>query len=118
VQLADDDLEELRDFISRQLADRMAQQLSTGQPVQWTPNLVFLREGIQYRPAGLLGIGRKEPHFLPYDAYGGCNLNEGVFFLFVKGNNKAVMSEPCSASNFFPGFYLLMMMTAPSEGQV
>ena len=117
VQLADDDLEELRDFISRQLADRMAQQLSTGQPVQWTPNLVFTREGIQYRPAGMLGIGRKEPHFLPYDAYGGCNLNEGVFFLFVKGNNKAVMSEPCSASNFFPGFYLLLMMTAPSEGE-
>lgn len=115
VQVADDDLEELRDFISRQLADRMAEQLSTGQPVQWTANLVFLREGIQYRPAGMLGLGRKEPHFLPYDAYGGCNLNEGVFYLFVKGNSKAVMTEQCNAANFFPGFYLLLMMTAPSD---
>ncbi|MGI8980003.1 MAG: hypothetical protein ACR2FY_12325 [Pirellulaceae bacterium] len=115
VQVADDDLEELRDFISRQLADRMAEQLSTGQPVQWTANLVFLREGIQYRPAGMLGLGRKEPHFLPYDAYGGCNLNEGVFYLFVKGNSKAVMTEQCNAANFFPGFYLLLMMTSPSN---
>lgn len=116
VQVADDDLEELRDFISRQLADRMAEQLSTGQPVHWTANLVFLREGIQYRPAGMLGLGRKEPHFLPYDAYGGCNLNEGVFYLFVKGNSKAVMTEQCNAANFFPGFYLLLLMTARSEG--
>ena len=116
VQVSDDDLEELRDFISRQLADRMAEQLSTGQPVQWTPNLVFLREGIQYRPAGMLGIGRKEPHFLPYDAYGGCNLDQGVFYLFVQGNSKAVMTEQCNAANFFPGFYLLLLMTAPSEG--
>ncbi len=115
VQVADDDLEELRDFISRQLADRMAEQLSTGQPVQWTANLVFQREGIQYRPAGLLGIGRKEPHFLPYDAYGGCNLDQGVFYLFVKGNSKAVMTEQCNAANFFPGYYLLLMMTATSE---
>ena len=53
--------------------------------------------------------------FARSSAYGGCNLNEGVFFLFVKGNNKAIMSEPCSASNFFPGFYLLLMMTAPGE---
>ncbi|MFN0019998.1 MAG: hypothetical protein ACKVP0_17200 [Pirellulaceae bacterium] len=117
VQVADDDLEELRDFISRQLADRMAEQLSTGQQVQWTPNLVFLREGIQYRPAGLLGIGRKEPHFLPYDAYGGCNLDQGVFYLFVKGNNKAIMTEQASAANFFPGYYLLLMMTGGSEEQ-
>jgi hypothetical protein len=115
VNLADDDLEELRDFISRQLADRMAEHLSTGQPVQWTPNLVFTREGIQYRPAGMLGIGRKEPHFLPYDAYGGCNVNEGTFYLFVKGNNSAVMTEPCSAANFYPGFYMLLMMTAKSD---
>src|SRR6185436_4840300 len=115
VQVADDDLDELRDFISRQLAERMAQQLSTGTPVPWTSNLVFTREGIQYRPAGMLGIGRKEPHFLPYDAYGGCNLNQGVFFLFVKGNNTAVMSEPCSAPNFFPGFYLLLNMTAKDD---
>ncbi|MBC7855589.1 MAG: hypothetical protein IAF94_19335 [Pirellulaceae bacterium] len=115
VQVADDDLEELRDFISRQLADRMAEQLSTGQPVTWTANLVFLREGIQYRPAGMLGIGRKEPQFLPYDAYGGCNLNEGVFYLFVQGNSKAVMTEQCNAANFFPGYYLLVMMTAGGE---
>ena len=64
----------------------------------------------------MLGLGRKEPHFLPYDAYGGCNLNEGVFYLFVKGNSKAVMTEQCNAANFFPGYYLLLMMTAPSEG--
>jgi hypothetical protein len=114
VQVADDDLDELRDFISRRLADRMAEQLSTGEPVPWTPNLVFLREGIQYRPAGMLGLGRKDPHILPYDAYGGCNLNDGVFYLFVQGNSKAVMSEQCSAANFFPGFYLLLMMTAPT----
>ncbi|MCE9526167.1 MAG: hypothetical protein K8R36_08950 [Planctomycetales bacterium] len=93
----------------------MVEHRSTDQPVQWTPNLVFMREGIEYRPAGMLGIGRKEAEFLPWDSYGGCSLDKGVFYLFVKGNSKPVMTEQCSASNFFPGVYLLRMMTAPGE---
>lgn len=45
---------------------------------------------------------------LPYENYHGYNLNDGYFFLFEKGKDKAVLSRKASARNFFPGFYLLL----------
>ena len=104
----DDDLDELRDFISRTLASRMFNVLKDGNPVAWTPNLTFSPEGIQYLPAGF--FGRKPPVFMPFDQYGGHSLDQGVFYLFQHGQPKAVTSEQVSAANFFPGFYLLLML--------
>jgi hypothetical protein len=113
VQGDDDDLDELRDFISQAIAVRMAGELAKGQPVVWTPNLHFTPQGFQYRPAGM--FGRKDFELLPYDSYGGHSLDQGVFYLFAQGNTKAITSEQCSAENFFPGFFLLLrLMHAPA----
>ena len=101
-------LDELRTFIARAIAARMAARLEAGEPVTWTKNLTFLPAGIQYRPAGF--IGRKEMQLLTPAEYGGCNMDQGVFYLFRQGNKKAVLTEQVSAPNFFPGFCLLMMM--------
>lgn len=101
-------LDELRNYIARAIAARMATLLAAGVPVPWTKNLTFLPDGIQYRPAGF--IGRKELQLLTPAEYGGCNMEQGVFYLFRQGNKKAVMTEQVSAPNFFPGFCLLMMM--------
>jgi hypothetical protein len=102
----DDQLDDLRDFISRALASRMEEQFRAGQSVAWTSNLEFLPKGIRYRPDGWLG--RKEPQLLRYEDYGGYNMQQGVCYLFAKGQQKHVGSEQCSADNFYPGFYLLL----------
>jgi hypothetical protein len=116
VQGDDDDLDELRNVISQAIAARMAGELAAGQPVAWTPNLEFAPQGIRYRPAGM--FGRKEFEFLPFGSYGGHNMDQGVFYLFASGNPKPVTNEQCSAENFFPGFFLLLMLChAPPENE-
>lgn len=113
VQAADDDLDELRDTISGILAENMIQQLATNQIVPWTSNLTFQREGIQYRPAGW--ISRGEPQFMKYDDYGGYNIDQGVFYLYFKGQQKPITNEQTSAANFFPGFFMLLRMLHVKE---
>ena len=113
VQATDDDLDELRDTISGMLAENMIQQLATNQVVPWTSNLTFHREGIQYRPAGW--ISRGEPQFMKYDDYGGYNLDQGVFYLYFKGQQKPITNEQTSAPNFFPGFFMLLRMLHTGE---
>ena len=108
VQGEDTSLEELRDFISRAIAARMAERLSAGQSVKWTNNLTFVAGGLEYRPGGLLG--RKAATTLPYSEYHGYGLDQGTFSIFRKGVKKAVMSESASVPNFFPGFYLLQLL--------
>ncbi len=113
----DDDLDGLRDFISRAIAARMAEQFNANQPVPWTANIEFLPEGIRYRPDGFLG--RKEAQLLPYSDYGGYDLQQGVFYLFAKGKPKYIASEQASADNFFPGFFLLLLLLhQPAEEEV
>ena len=106
----DDDLESLRDDVSRAIARNMAELYNAGQPVFWTSNLQFLPEGIRYRPAGLLGMGRKEPLLLTYAEYGGYDFQQGVFRLFSRNNPKPICTEPTSAENFFPGYFLLLLL--------
>lgn len=101
-------IEELRNYISRAIAGRMAKRLAEGQEVPWTPNLTFVPDGIVYRPPGF--IGRKDAKQLSYVDYGGWNMDQGVFYLFRKGEKKAVTNEQASALNFYPGFFLLLMM--------
>jgi hypothetical protein len=112
----DDDLEALRDFISRAIAGRMAESLQAGNKVPWTANLDFAPDGIHYRPSGFLG--RKEGQFLPYSEYRGHSMNQGVFYLFAKDQEKYVTSEQVGADNFFPGFVLLnFLLHQPADEQ-
>ncbi|HEX5106757.1 MAG TPA: hypothetical protein VFV87_23210 [Pirellulaceae bacterium] len=108
VRGGDDDLDTLRDHVSRAIAANMAELYNAGQPVFWTGNLQFLKDGIQYRPSGFLG--RKDALILPYEQYGGYDIQQGVFYLFAKGNAKAVCTEQTSTENFFPGFFLLLLL--------
>jgi hypothetical protein len=113
----DDDLDNLRDVISRAIAVRMADQVHAQQTVRWTSNLQFLPTGISYRPSGLLG--RKEPQLLPFADYGGYDLKQGVFYLFARGNKQYVTTEQASAENFYPGFFLLLMLLhQPTEAEL
>ncbi len=104
----DDDLDRLRDHISRMIAARMFEELHAGRTVVWTRNLEFAPDGIRYRPSGFLR--RKEPQLLRYADYGGYDLKQGVFHLFARGLAKAIMTEQAAADNFYPGFFLLLML--------
>jgi hypothetical protein len=108
VKNQDADLEELRDFVAGVIAERMQQQLASGEIVRWTENLAFRPDGIAYTPAGF--FGRKETALLTHENYGGWNMNQGVFYLFQTGQKNAVMSEQVSAANFYPGFFLLLSL--------
>ncbi len=103
-----DDLDRLRDSISRIIAGRMLEEFRAGRPVTWTANLEYRAEGIRYRPGGFLG--RKAPQLLPYDEYGGHELKQGSFHLYARGRKKPIMAEQTSAENFYPGFTLLLML--------
>ena len=102
----DDDLDSLRDHVSRVIAAEMQGELAAGRPVRWTPNLAFLPEGIQHRPKGFLGRG--SPQVLPYSQVRGFNMDKGVFYVFAQGAKRATISEDVSAANFFPGFFLFL----------
>ena len=105
---ADNDLDELRDFVAGVVASRMGRELAEGHAVPWTKNMIFRPEGIEYTPSGF--FGRKATSLLSYENYGGWNMDQGVFHLFERGNTKAVMNEQSSEANFYPGFFLLLQM--------
>jgi hypothetical protein len=110
----DGDLDALRDHIARVIAARMSRDFAAGQTVEWTDSITFLPTGIQYVPSGM--FGKKAPALIPFEEYGGFNMDQGVFYLFHKGKAKSVHSEKTSVVNFFPGFYLLLAILHSENG--
>ena len=101
---ADDDLDRLRDLISRLIAGRMFQRLKTNEPVEWTSRLRFLPQGLEYAA----GWFRRRTVVVPYSNIAGNKIEQGVFYLWAKENKKAIVREQTSRRNFFPGYFLLM----------
>jgi len=108
----DQELEALRDHISKVLASRWVEDLKGGNAVDWTANLRLWPDSIEFRPGGFLG--RKDWVKVPYGEVAGTSMEGGVFYLFLKGEKKSSMSEPVSAPNFFPGYYVLLLALQPS----
>jgi hypothetical protein len=107
---ADDELEHLRDHVSRLIAARMAEAFARGEPVKWTQGLRLLKEGLEYRASGFLG--RKPPVVLRYDQITGMAANAGVFHVWVAGQKKPAVKEKVSQPNFFAGQILLARIFA------
>jgi hypothetical protein len=105
---ADSELERLRDQVSRMIAGRMAQRLAAKRPVDWTPRLHLLPDGIEYRRTRFLG--RKESVVVPFGEIETFTVDERVFRLWMKGRGKPVIRESTRARNFFAGFYLLVSL--------
>ncbi len=110
----DEELETLREHVSKVIAGRMATELDQGRPVQWTEGMRFLPEGIEHRPKKVFG-GRKEPMFIPYGDVTNYYLHEGSFYLTTAPDNQVAIQEDVSQANFFPGFVLLNVIFSPSE---
>jgi len=104
----DDDLERLRDSVSRNLAQRMAEKFAAGEVVPWTKNMEFTTDGIRYRAIGF--VGRKLSEVLRWEDYVRWEMSGGTIRLFARGIKKAVMTEQAAAENFWPGFYFLQRL--------
>ncbi|MEM7454344.1 MAG: hypothetical protein AAF456_08305 [Planctomycetota bacterium] len=104
----DAELDNMRDHISGVIASKMAEMLTNNQPVQWTKNLRFAPDGIEYRPAGFLG--RKDAVLLPFDQIHGFDIQQGFFMIWEHGKKKPVISEAISEDNFFPGYFVLLSL--------
>ena len=100
VKNGDQAIDDLRDHIAGMIAARMAAELDAAGAVPWTPGVALSREGF------LLADARRGGS-LPFAETEGMNLQDGKFHVWRKGVKKPVISEPASAPNFFPGFYLL-----------
>lgn len=109
----DQELEIIQEHISGVIAGHMANDLAEDRPVQWTPNLRLLPDGIEHTPSGILG--RKAPVTIPFGDVANFELDQGVFHLWTRDNEKSVIQENVSEPNFFPGFHLLQRVFAPDE---
>jgi hypothetical protein len=105
---ADQQLETLRDQVSRMIASRMAQQLAKKVPVRWTARLQFLPDGIEFQPGGL--FGKKVPVVVRFPEVYTYRIDQGTFYLWTRDQKKPVIQEAMTQPNFFPGFFLLTMI--------
>ncbi len=106
---ADQELENLRDFVSRVIASRMGRQLGAGQPVTWTKRLRFLPQDLEYQRRSF--FSRKDPLVIPYTNIYWYSLQTGYFYLWVREQpKKPLLTEGVGVQNFFPGYYLLASM--------
>jgi hypothetical protein len=104
----DQELDKLRDRIARAIAQRLAAMFAASEPVPWTAKTRFLPEGIEHRPAGF--FRRKPPTVIPYTEITAHEFKDGVFHAWVRGQKKSVINMPVSAFNFFPGYFLFLMI--------
>lgn len=104
----DEELDNLRDFVSRVVASKLLARWKAGKAVAWTAGVRFLPDGLELPAGGVFGRG--EPRELPYREIAGHQFQDGTFYLFRKGQKKAVFTTAVSAGNFFPGYYLLLAL--------
>lgn len=109
IQAVDDEMENLRQHIAGVIAGRMARELREGKEVRWTPNMRFVAQGLEVRPAGML-FGRKDPVVIGIHEIERMDFEKGVLYIYRKGESKAVMNEQISTANFFPGLALLQYL--------
>src|SRR5688572_10123210 len=70
----DDQLADLRDYVSELIAARLSRQLDTLNQVAWTTRLRFVRDGIEY-------FHKNEWHHLLFCSVGNCEIDQGIFYL-------------------------------------
>jgi hypothetical protein len=105
----DAELDNLRDHIAVVIADRLKRDLGAGRRVRWTDRIAFVSDGLEHRPSGLFSSGETE--LIPYEDVTNYDMQQGIFRVFVGGQNKPRFTVPVSTPNFFPCLHLLLGLT-------
>jgi hypothetical protein len=110
----DEQLDGLRDHISRVVAGHLLNRLRNGETVVWTPQLAFTPEGLVVSRVEKKGA-RGETRIVPYDQLGEHEFKEGVFYLHTKDGFGRPIQDPVSQRNFFPGYYLMLLLNSAAQ---
>lgn len=106
---ADDEIDNLREHVSRVIAEHMRKKLVDGKTVAWTDRVRFTPEGLEI--AGKSGLfGKGDDLFIPYAKVADATLDAGNFALIAEGRKKPVYETLVSTPNFFPGYVLLILI--------
>jgi hypothetical protein len=111
----DSELEGLRDHIAKVIASRMLRDLRSGVSSPWGTQIVIQPDGLRFRRDGRL-FKSKQVEVVPFGRLGGMQMDKGVLFLFVQGEQKPAVSMQISAPNFFPGYYLVQTLLQQGQG--
>lgn len=106
VRNQDEELEDLRDRISQEIARRMAQTFAASHTVQWTPEVWFRHTTLEYVRRRRLFVASKVV-VIPYDTITDFELRDGLLHLWTSYQERAVLSINAGAPNFYPGLILL-----------
>jgi hypothetical protein len=102
----DVELEDLRERVSQEIARRMAQTFAGHRSVQWTPEVWFRRDALEYNRRKRLFIPSKVA-VIPYDTITDFELRDGLLHIWTSYQQRAVLSLNAGAPNFFPGLIVL-----------
>ena len=105
----DQDLENLRDYISAYIAKTLDEKLQRDGLVLWTPDIRILKNGIEYH-------ADKTWKFLPIERIAPLQIAQGTFLLRDSTINFPVLQVPFLVPNFFPGLVLLQKKMAEYHG--
>ncbi|MBX3437521.1 MAG: hypothetical protein KF861_08530 [Planctomycetaceae bacterium] len=106
VHNTDEELEMLRDRLSVHIARRMAAAFAQSGRVQWTPELWFREDVLEFSRPRRLFSGPKLT-VVPYDAVTDFDIRDGRFYLWTNYQERAVISVKTASANFFPGLVVL-----------
>jgi hypothetical protein len=106
VRNTDEELDDLRDRLSQIIARRMAQTFAAHHSVQWTPEVWFREDLLEYSRPRRLFVPAKLA-FIPYDTITDFEVRDGMFYLWTSYQERAVLTINAGAPNFYPGQILL-----------
>lgn len=104
------DLEQLRDRVAGLLADRLRERLDRESEAPWTDGVWLSRQGVRFARRRLIGRGEETAAAFSRDLR--FSIDQGTLQLFVPGDPKPVLSIPCAAEGFYPGFVLFGRLAA------
>jgi hypothetical protein len=103
-------IEQVRDLVAQNMADRMFRELKYQSSVPWAAGVSIRRDGLD-----ITSRNGSVQSCTWQQVQGGLNSQAGVFFIVIKGIEKPAATIPMKAPNFFPG-YVLLKAAAEAEG--
>lgn len=104
----DHQLDRIRDRIVPRVAERLEKSLKDLGAVQWTDTIRLTATAMRIRSKGRLGLKREiEVAYSEIDSF---TIRKGFFLAWTLGQKTAVVNEPVSAQNFFPGFLIFQRL--------